>query len=101
MYVFLLQIGSVFRYQVYHILPEDVADLRAHRIEYFHCYNDNRRVRSSVFDLIASSSANPNVDCLVVDKSKVSPFLRDESRFYPEMLGLLLSLVQLTAASAY
>ena len=62
-------------------------------IEYFHCYNDSRRVRSSVFDLIESSSADLNVDYLVVDKSKVSPFLRDQSRFYPEMLGLLLSLV--------
>ncbi len=62
-------------------------------IEYFHCYNDSRRVRGSVFDLIAASSANLNVDCLIVDKAKVSPFLRDESRFYPEMLGLLLSLV--------
>ncbi len=62
-------------------------------IEYFHCYNDSRRVRGSVFDRIAASSSNLNVDCLVVDKAKVSPLLRDESRFYPEILGLLLSLV--------
>lgn len=62
-------------------------------IEYFHCYNDSRRVRGSVFDLIASNSTNLNVDCLVVDKSKIPPSLHDESRFYPEMLGLLLSLV--------
>ena len=69
-------------------------------IEYFHCYNDSRRVRGSVFDLIAASSANLNVDCLVVDKSKIPPLLQDESRFYPEMLGLLLSLVIPIAAVA-
>ena len=62
-------------------------------LEYFHCYNDSRGVRSAVFDLIAANSANMNVDCLVVDKEKVPHRLRDEARFYPEILGRLLSLV--------
>ena len=47
-------------------------------LEYFHCYNDSRRVRSAVFDLIAAISAVMNVDCLVVDREKVPDYLRDE-----------------------
>ena len=62
-------------------------------IEYFHCYNDSKRVRTAVFDLIASKSAGVNIDCLVVEKSKVPHTIRDEARFYPRMLGYLLSLV--------
>ena len=46
-----------------------------------------------MFDLIAANSADMNVDCLVVDKDRVPQHLRDEARFYPEMLGRLLSLV--------
>ncbi len=66
------------------------------RIEYFHCYNDSKRIRSVVFDLIASTSAGVNIDCLVVDKSKVPSSMRDDARFYPEMLGQLLSRVTST-----
>ena len=62
-------------------------------LEYFHCYNDNNRVRNAVFDLIAANSADISVDCLVVDKEIVPEYLRDEARFYPEMLGRLLGLV--------
>ena len=49
-------------------------------IEYFHCYNDSRRVRGSVFGLIAASSANLNVDCLVVDYCCWAVFHKWESR---------------------
>ena len=63
------------------------------RIEYFHCYNDSKRIRSAVFDLIASTSTGVSIDCLVVDKSKVPPAMRGEARFYPSVLGHLLSLV--------
>ena len=63
------------------------------RIEYFHCYNDSKRIRRAVFDLIAPRSARVNIDYLVVDKSKVPSPMRDEARFYPAMLGHLLSLV--------
>ena len=62
-------------------------------LEYFHCYNDSRRVRSAVFDLIAANSSEMDIDCLVVDKERVPQHLRDEVRFYPAMLGHLLSLV--------
>ena len=62
-------------------------------IEYFHCYNDSKRVRSSVFGLIASKSVGVNIDYLVVEKSKVPHAIRDEARFYPRMLGYLISLV--------
>ena len=34
-----------------------------------------------------------NIDCLVVDKSEVLSAMRDEVRFYPAMLGHLLSRV--------
>ena len=62
-------------------------------IEYFHCYNDSKRIRGAVFDLIASASAGVNIDYLVVDKSEVPAAMRDQARFYSAMLGHLLSLV--------
>lgn len=61
--------------------------------EYFHCADDNARVRQRVFDLIAANVGSLRIDCLVVEKSKAEPDLRDDKRFYPEMLGHLLKYV--------
>ena len=62
-------------------------------IEYFHCYNDRKAIRNTVFDLIASHLDGMHIDCLVVEKAEVSPTTRDDTRFYPVMLGYLLSMV--------
>lgn len=61
--------------------------------EYFHCADDNPRVRRKVFDLIAACLDSIRIDCLVVEKSKTGPALREDKRFYPEMLGHLLKYV--------
>ncbi len=62
-------------------------------VEYFHCYNDRKAVRNTVFDLIAAHSDGMRVDCLVVEKSGIAPPMQDNTRFYPAMLGHLLNLV--------
>jgi hypothetical protein len=61
--------------------------------EYFHCVEDNPRVRNRVFELIAEHLDGLRIDSLVVEKRKTGPALRDDRRFYPEMLGYLLKYV--------
>ncbi len=61
--------------------------------EYFHCADDNLRVRRKVFNLIAANLDSVRIDCLVVEKCKTGPALREDKRFYPEMLGHLLKYV--------
>ncbi len=61
--------------------------------EGFHCAEDNAHVRSKVFGIIAANLDEILVDSLIVEKSKTGPALRDDSRFYPEMLGYLLRYV--------
>lgn len=62
-------------------------------IEYFHCADDNPHVRRRVFDLIGASLDGMCVDSLIVEKSKTGPALREDRRFYPEMLCHLLKFV--------
>ena len=66
-----------------------------HRLdqEFFHCTEDNEHVRKRVFDLIATDLHGIRIDCLVVEKSKTVPVLREDKRFYPQMLGYLLKYV--------
>ena len=63
-----------------------------HRLdkEYFHCAEDNRHVRQRVFGLIAQDLADLCIDCIIVEKSKTGPSLRDSRHFYARMLGYLL-----------
>ncbi|WP_095588719.1 DUF3800 domain-containing protein [Actibacterium ureilyticum] len=71
-------------------------DLIEHRIvpridmQYFHCADDNRHVRSRVFSLLANSVPHSSVDSVVVEKSKTGPALQPPEKFYPNMLGYLL-----------
>ena len=58
--------------------------------EYFHCANDNRHVRTRVFDIIGSHLDHIAVDSLIVEKRKTEPSLIPDGRFYAEMLGSLL-----------
>lgn len=61
--------------------------------EYFHCADDNVHVRRKVFELISDHLGTLRIDCLVVEKPKTGPALREDKRFYPEMLGHLLKWV--------
>ncbi len=61
--------------------------------EYFHCAEDNAHVRARVFDVISANLEQLRIDALIVEKRKTSPELREEHRFYPEMLGYLLRYV--------
>ena len=62
-------------------------------LEYFHCYRDGRDIRRRVFDLISSHLDVMNIDCLVIEKARTDPALREDRRFYPELLSHLLKLV--------
>ncbi|MCY4597792.1 MAG: DUF3800 domain-containing protein [Bryobacterales bacterium] len=59
-------------------------------IEYFHCYNDRWPVRSAVFNLIAEHLDNMRVCCVVNEKQRTAPEMREDKRLYPWMLGYLL-----------
>lgn len=61
--------------------------------EYFHCADDNTHVRARVFALIAGHLQRMRIDSLIVNKPEVAPVLREDKRFYPEMLGHLLKVV--------
>ena len=61
--------------------------------EYFHCAEDNPRVRRKVFDLIAAHLGSLRIDSLVVEKAKTGPALHEDKHFYPKMLGYLLRYV--------
>lgn len=58
-------------------------------IEYFHCASDKWPVRNAVFELIAAELDAMRIDCLVAEKRKARPELRegDSLRVYPWMLG--------------
>ncbi len=70
-------------------------DLLEHGLEkeYFHCAEDNSRVKASVFDIISEGLTEIQVDSVIVEKSKTRPALTADERFYPEMLGYLLKYV--------
>ena len=59
-------------------------------IEYFHCADDNKYLRSRLFTILNSLAKELRVDSLIVEKAKAGPALRADQRFYPEMLGYLL-----------
>ena len=61
--------------------------------ERFHCANDNTHVRNRVFDIMSGRLDGTEIHSLVVEKNKTAPDARAEARFYPEMLGNLLSYV--------
>lgn len=61
--------------------------------EYFHCAEDNNRVKNDVFKLIAEQLDTIEIDSLIIEKAKTGPALRRDSAFYPKMLGYLLRYV--------
>ncbi len=61
--------------------------------EFFHCAEDNKRIRAKVFEHIQHHQDTLIIDNIIVDKRKTGPALREPKRFYPEMLGYLLRFV--------
>lgn len=59
-------------------------------VEYFHCAEDNRYLRDRLFGILHEHVGAIQIDSLIVEKAKTGPALREDSRFYPEMLGYLL-----------
>jgi hypothetical protein len=59
-------------------------------IEYFHASEDRQVVRDKVFAVIRDELDSLRIDSLVVEKRKAPPDVRQEERFYPHMVGLLL-----------
>ena len=59
-------------------------------LQFFHATEDRQAVRDQVFNAIQRFMVSLRIDSLIVEKSKAGPALRDEQRFYPEMLGYLL-----------
>jgi hypothetical protein len=62
-------------------------------IEYFHAAEDRQATRDKVFGAIQSALDSLRVDSVIVEKRKTGPALREDNRFYPEMMGYLLRYV--------
>jgi len=62
-------------------------------LEYFHATEDRQYVRDRVLHVIGNGLRSIHVDCVVVEKRKTSPSMREDVRFYPEMMGYLLQYV--------
>ncbi len=61
-------------------------------IEYFHCVDNVRRVRSMVFKLVASQLSDITAHSVVVEKAKADQLLPERDRLYSVMVGTLLRL---------
>lgn len=94
---FTLTCVSMYRpFQLHTHLDTYKYDLLEHRIkpriemEYFHCTDDNKYVRSKVFSMISNTVPNSSVDSVIVEKRKTGPSLQTPEKFYPRMLGYLI-----------
>lgn len=80
-------------------LYSEMMDLRydlmeeGHDIERFHATSDRQEIRDRVFQVIAKHLDSIEIHSLIVEKAKTAPSLREMSKFYPRMLGYLLSYV--------
>lgn len=62
-------------------------------LEYFHASEDRQQVRNEVFKIINKHFKNSEIDSLIVEKRKIDSDYYSEIRFYPLMLGALLTLI--------
>ena len=62
-------------------------------LEFFHCAEDNKPIRSKMLGLIKKYLAEFRIDSLIVEKRKTAPSLQEPTEFYPRMLGYLLAYV--------
>lgn len=75
-----------------HSLKYDLMEAGSEN-EYFHASEDRQHTRDKVFEVIKTNIDDKVIDALVVEKRKTGPALQDPKRFYPEMLGYLLTYV--------
>jgi len=62
-------------------------------IEYFHATEDKQDVRNKVFSIIQENLAHMQVCSMIVQKNKVNPTLREESKFYTHVFNMLMKWV--------
>jgi len=60
-------------------------------LEEFHATNDRQATRNRVFASIEDNLGSLRVDSVIVEKRRTHPKVQQIERFYPEMLGHLLS----------
>lgn len=95
-YFTLTSVSLLRPFKLHTILDTYKYDLIEHRIqpriemEFFHCAEDNKHVRKTVFAKIAEVVPVKSVDAVIVEKSKTGPALQAPEKFYPRMLGYLL-----------
>ncbi len=77
---------DTYKYDLIEFRKEPRIDL-----EYFHCAEDNRYVKAKLFSILASELHKNCVDAVVVEKAKTGPALQVAEKFFPRMLGYLLS----------
>ena len=62
-------------------------------LEYFHASEDRQLVRDRVFATIQTAIQSFRADSIIVEKCKTAPAVRQDHRFYPEMLAYLVRYV--------
>lgn len=62
-------------------------------IQKFHASEDKQLTRNRVFEIIRRNLERKVIDSLIVDKRKTGPALQSPEKFYPKMIGYLLSYV--------
>jgi hypothetical protein len=62
-------------------------------IEYFHCAEDMQAVRNQVFSIIRDNLEHVEICSMIVQKNKVNPTLREESKFYTRVFRMLMKWV--------
>lgn len=73
-------------------LKYNLIEKRIH-LEYFHASEDKQVIRDDVFNIINKHFTDSKIDSIIIEKRKAAPAIRDELRFFPDMLGYLLSFV--------
>lgn len=61
-------------------------------LSYFHCCNNKKMIRHQVFEFLQRANGF-KIYSIVVEKAKTGIALQNDLRFYPEILGYLLSYV--------
>ena len=89
---------SVMTYRPF-LFDGALAELRydlieaGYEMEYFHATEDKQDVRDKVFGVIRNILGSFQADSIIVEKRKVAPQVREEERFFPEILGYLVRYV--------
>ena len=100
----LLRVPSILQLQAYvsfapFALAPQMGELKLDLLEFgidlqqFHCTDDNKHIRTKVFDIISNSLRSIRIDSIIVEKSKTGPALQQVDKFYSRMLGYLVKYI--------